>query len=138
MLLDRTASKRPEHQTAQVAKEPSTFDIHVAVLSETRLALQDSIVDHRYTFIWSGKGERQRRQAEVRFATRNRPKVRTAATEISDKISSMRILLQGNVWVTIISIYTSTMTSSENQLNFYNRLVKTVREVPSTDKLIIA
>ena len=41
-LLDRDRSKRPERQTALVAKELSRYNIDIAVLSETRLALYDS------------------------------------------------------------------------------------------------
>jgi hypothetical protein len=41
-LLDRDGSKRPERQTALVAKELSRYNIDKAVLSETRLALYDS------------------------------------------------------------------------------------------------
>ena len=54
--MDRKSSKRPERQTALVAKELSRYDIDIAALSETRFALNDSLVDNGYTFFWSGKG----------------------------------------------------------------------------------
>ena len=69
--MDRDGSKRPERQTALVAKELSRYDIDIAALSETRLALNDSLVDNGYTFFWSGKKEEERREAGVGFAIKN-------------------------------------------------------------------
>lgn len=48
-LLYRANSKRPERRTALVAKELSRYDIDIADLSETRLALHDSVTNNGYT-----------------------------------------------------------------------------------------
>jgi hypothetical protein len=50
-LLDRDRTKRPERQTALVAKELSRYDIDIAALCETRLSESNSIVDSGYTFL---------------------------------------------------------------------------------------
>ena len=44
-LIDRKFSKRPERQTALVAKELSRYNIDVAALCETRIALSGSLID---------------------------------------------------------------------------------------------
>ena len=54
-LMDREGSKRPERQTALVAKELSRYNIDIAALCETRLPEYDSIVEDGYTFFWNGK-----------------------------------------------------------------------------------
>ena len=140
-LLDRNSSKRPERQTALVAKELSRYDIDIAALSETRFALNDSLVDNGYTFFWSGKGEEERREAGVGFAIRNSiiPYLEQEPTAINDRIISMRLPLKKNDYAMIISAYAPTMTNpEENKEEFYSKLRETVKNVSITDKLIIA
>ena len=45
-LLDREGSKRPERQTALVAKELSRYNIDIAALCETQLLGKDSLVEN--------------------------------------------------------------------------------------------
>ena len=140
-LLDRNNSKRPERQTALVAKELGQYDIDIAALCETRLALNDSLVDNGYTFFWSGKGEEERRESGVGFAIRNTimPYLEQEPTAISDRIISMRLPLNKNHYVTIVSAYAPTMTNPEEKKEeFYNKLRETVKNISTTDKLIIA
>jgi len=140
-LLDRDRSKRPERQTALVAKELDRYHIDIAALSETRLAQNDSLVDNGYTFFWSGKEEHERRESGVGFAIRNSiaENLEQEPTAISDRIITMRLPLKRNAYATIISAYAPTMTNpEENKEEFYNTLRETVKEVPSTDKLLIA
>ena len=140
-LLDRDGSKRPERQTALVAKELSRYDIDIAALSETRLALHDSIVDHNYTFFWSGRGENERREAGVGFAIKNSitKQLEQEPTPINDRLMTMRLPLQNNVYATIISAYAPTMTNPEEVKElFYEQLREVMRQVPTDDKLIIA
>ena len=70
-LLDRAGSGRPQRQTALVAKELCRYNIDIAALSETGLPCYDSMVDCGYKFFWSGKEEKDRREAGVGFAIRN-------------------------------------------------------------------
>ena len=140
-LLDRPGSKRPERQTALAARELSRYSIDVAALSETRLALSGSLVDQGYTFFWSGREEREKREAGVGFAIRNQiaQKLEQEPVAVSDRIITLRLPLQGTVWATIVSVYAPTMTNpDEIKEDFYQKLRETIREVPSTDKLIIA
>ena len=64
-LLDRAGSGGPERQTALVAKELCRYNIDISALSETRLPCYDSMVDCLYIFFWSGKEEKDRREAEM-------------------------------------------------------------------------
>ena len=140
-LLDRVSSKRPERQTALVAKELSRYNIDIAALSETRLALNDSIVDNGYTFFWSGKGENERRDAGVGFAVKNSIAqcLEQDPTAVNERIITMRLPLRKNAYATIVSTYAPTMTNpQENKEDFYSKLRETVKEVSITDKLIIA
>ena len=97
-LMDREGSKRPERQTALVAKELNRYDIDIAALCETRLPDNDSIVDNGYTFFWSGKAEKERRESGVGFAMRNSitQSLDHDPTPISDRIITMRLPLKKN------------------------------------------
>jgi len=140
-LLDRDRSKRPERQTALVAKELSRYKIDIAALCETRLALSDSIVDNGYTFFWSGKPENERRESGVGFAIKNSiaQDLKQDPTPITDRIMTLRLPLQRKGFMTIVCVYAPTLTNPvENKEQFYSDLRKTIKNVPTTDKLIIA
>ena len=68
--MDKVTSSRPERQTALIAKNLSRYKVDIAALSETRLACYDSLVDCGYTFFWSGKTEKERRESGVGFTIR--------------------------------------------------------------------
>ena len=93
-LLDRSTSDRPERQTALVAKELSRYRVDIAALSETRLACYDSLVDCGYTFFWSGKTEKERRESGVGFAIRNNivNLLEQDPSPVSDRIMTMRLV----------------------------------------------
>lgn len=140
-LMDREGSKRPERQTALVAKELSRYDIDIAALCETRLPEYDSIVENGYTFFWSGKAENEKRESGVGFALKNAiaQSLEQDPTPISDRIITMRLPLLKKCYVTIMSVYAPTMTNpDENKEEFYSNLRDTIKNVPNTDKLIIA
>ena len=140
-LMDRVGSKRPERQTALVAKELSRYDIDIAALGETRLPLHDSIADNGYTFFWSGREVDERREAGVGFAIKNSivQCLDQEPTAINDRIIIMRLPLKKDAYVTIVSAYAPTMTNpDEIKEGFYSSLRDTVKEVSITDKLIIA
>ena len=140
-LIDRAGSKRPERQTALVAKELSRYNIDIAALCETPLAQNDSILAHGYTFFWSGKAETDRRESGVGFAIKNSiaRDLEQDPSPITDRIMIMRLPLQKKTFVTIVSVYAPTMTNpEENKEEFYSDLRGTIKNVSITDKLIIA
>ena len=68
-LLDN--KKRPQRQTALVAKELKRYNIDIAALCETRLSKHGSLIENDYTFFWSGKAEGEKREFGVGFALKN-------------------------------------------------------------------
>ena len=140
-LLDRERSKRPERQTALVAKELGKYSIDIAALCETRLALSDSLIDGGYTFFWSGRGEQEKREAGVGFAIRNSiaAQLEQDPVAVNDRIMTLRLPLQKNAYLSIVSVYGPTMTNpEENKENFYNQLRDVIKNINRKDKLIIA
>ena len=139
-LMDRSASQRPERQTALVAMEMDRYGIDVAALSETRLPGYDSLEDHGYVFFWSGKSAGERREAGVGFALRKE----LAATlnedpkPVNDRIMTMRLPLQKKLCATFISVYAPTLTNTEEvKEQFYSDLRDTIKRVPADDRLIL-
>ena len=139
-LLDQAGSGRPERQTALVAKELCRYNIDIAALSETRLPCSDSMVDSGYTFFWSGKEEKDRREVGLGFAVRTSVAklLDQDPTPISDRIMTMRLPLEKDVYATIISVYAPTVTNpEENKEEFYTQLRRVLSKVPPKDKLIL-
>ena len=139
-LLDRETTNRLERRTALVAMELAKYNIDIAVLSETRFPASGSLNDLEYTFYWSGKPNGERREAGVGFAIKR--DIVTKLTEmphpVSDRIMTMRIPLTKDRNATIVSAYTPTMTNpEENKETFYSQLKGTLRNIPSTDKLLL-
>ena len=112
-LLNRDGSKRPERQTALVAKELNRYNIDIAALCETRLAGNDSIVDNGYTFFWSGKPQSERRESGVGFAIKNSfaQDLKQEPSPISDRIMLLRMPLERKSYMTIASVYAPTTTN---------------------------
>ena len=139
-LMDKVTSSRPERQTALIAKELSRYRVDIAALSETRLACYDSLVDCGYTFFWSGKTEKERRESGVGFAIKNTMVhlLEQDPSPVSDRIMTMRLPLERNAYATIISVYAPTMTNpEENKEGFYSQLREVLSQVPKKDKLIL-
>ena len=93
-LIDRAGSKRPEHQTALVAKELSRYDIDIAAIGATLLPLHDSIAENGYTFFWSGREVAERCEAGVGFAVKNSITqcLEQEPTAANDRIIIMRLV----------------------------------------------
>jgi len=139
-LMDRATSNRPERQTALVAKELSRYKVDIAALNETRFAGYDSLVDCGYTFFWSGKSEEERRESGVGFAIRNpiTKLLEEDPSPVSDRIMTMRLPLEKDVYATIVCIYAPTMTNpEETKEEFYSQLREALSKVPRKDKLIL-
>ena len=139
-LLDRETTNRPERRTVLVAMELAKYTIDIAVLSETRFHASGSLNDLEYTSYWSGKPNGERREAGGGFAIKRG--IVTMLTEIphlvSDRIMTMRIPLTKDRNATIVSTYAPTMTNPErNNKTFYSQQKGTLRNIPSTDKLLL-
>ena len=147
-LLDRETTNRPERRTALVAMELAKYTIDIAVLSETRFLASGSLNDLEYTFYWSGKPNGERREAGVGFAIKKTivAKLTEMPHPVSDMIMTMKIPLTKDRNATIVSAYDPTIVSAydptmtnpeENKETFYSQLKGTLRNIPSTDKLLL-
>ena len=112
-MLDKADSSRPECSSALVAHELSRLNIDITAFSEVRLVDEGSLVEHGagYTLYWSGKPSTERRLSGVGFMVRNfiASKLDRQPTGHSDRIMSMRLLLEGKQHLTLFSVYASTL-----------------------------
>ena len=139
-LLDRETTNRPERRTSLVAMELAKYNIDIAVLSKTRFHASGSLNDLEYTFYWSGKPNSERRESGVGIAIKRDivAKLTEMPHPVSDRIMTMRIPLTKDRNATIVSAYAPIMTSpDENKETFYSQLKGTLRNIHSTDKLLL-
>ena len=141
-LMDSSKADRPERRTALVARELDRYNIHIAALSETRLANEGQLTEAKagYTFFWSGRSSEERREAGVGFAIRSNlvSKLTSLPKGLNDRLMHMRVPLKGKCHTTIISAYAPTMTNpEETKERFYADLEVLIASVPKEDKLII-
>ena len=141
-MLDKADSSRPERNTALVAHELSRLNIDITALSEVRLADQGSLVEHGagYTLYWSGKPSTERRLLGVRFMVRNSiaSKLDRLPTGHSDRIMSMRLLLEGKQHLTLFSVYAPTLLADPADKDiFYSDLRRLLNNTPEDDKVLI-
>ena len=139
-LLDRDITNRPERRTALVAMELVKYNIDIAVLSETRFHASGGLNDLEYTFYWSGKPNGERREAGVGFAIKRDTvaKLTEMPRPVIDRIMTMRIPFTKDRNATIVSAYAPTMANpEENKETSYSQQTGTLRNMPSTDKLLL-
>ena len=120
--------------------ELAKYNIDIAVLSETRCYASGRLNDLEYTFYWSGKPNVEKREAGVGFAIKRDivAKLTNMPHPVSDRIMTMRILLAKDRNVTIVSAYAATMANpEENKETFSSQLKGTLRNISSTDKLLL-
>ena len=116
------------------------YNIDIAVLSETRFHASGSLCDLEYTFYCNGKPNGERREAGVGFAIKRDIVVKLTEMPhpVSDRIMTMRISLTKDRHATIVISYAPTMANPEkNQEAFYSQRKGTLRNIPSTDKLLL-
>ena len=139
-LLDRESTNRTERSTSLVAMELAKYNIDIAVLIETRFHAYGSLNDLEYIFYWSGKPKGERREAGVGFTIKRDivAKLTELPHPVSDRIMTMRIPLTKDRNATIVSAYAPTMTNpEENKETSYSQLKGTLRNILSTDKLML-
>ena len=107
------ADCRPDRMTAIVGHELARYNIAVAALSETRRADTGCVKEMGagYTF-WSGKTETEPRVSGVGFAIRNdiASSLTSLPKGISYRIMTLHLSLASKTHLTLISVYTPTMT----------------------------
>ena len=141
-MLDKADSSRPERRSALVAHELSRLNIDITALSEVRLADEGSLGEHGagYTLYWSGKPSTERRLSGVGFMVRNSiaSKLDRLPTGHSDRIMSMRLLLEGKQFLTLSSVYAPTLLADPADKDiFYSDLRRLLNNTPEDDKVLI-
>ena len=136
----RSAAARPEIRTALVARELGRLGIDIAALSETRFADEGQLdeVGGGYTFFWKGVEEGENRQHGVGFAIKTDlvQQLTELPSGINKRLMTMRLPLESNRFVTIISAYAPTLSSPEEDKGiFYDDLRSILLNVPPSDKI---
>ena len=141
-LLDSAGTDRPERRTALVARELARYNADIVALSETRFAEigQLTEIGGGYTFFWSGRSSKVRRESGVGFAVKSHlvKKLSSLPQGVNDRLMTLQLQLRGNKQATLISAYAPTMTNpDEVKDKFYEELESLINKVPKKDKLII-
>ncbi|XP_063594922.1 craniofacial development protein 2-like [Penaeus indicus] len=141
-LLDNTNTDRPERRTALVARELARFKVDIAALSETRLVDKGQLTEtgSGYTFFWSGRNIKERRESGVGFAIKTTPvpKLPSIPEGLSDRLMKMQLPLRHKTKATLISAYAPTMTNPDEVKNrFYEEFDCLISSVPQSEKLLV-
>ena len=119
---DSDGSIRPERATAIICKELDKAAIDICALSEVRRPGTGNLVEKSHTIFWSGS---DKREAGVGFAIRNDLLNHSDLNPIpiNDRISTLRVMLKDDDYLTLISLYGPTMQrTQEEKEQFYEKL----------------
>lgn len=141
-LLDNDGNLCPERKTAVVARELGRYNIDVAALSETRLADEGELVELRggYTFYWKGGSQSDPRRAGVGFAIKTSiaKKLPEFPVFISDRIITLRLHLNNNNFLNIISVYAPTMGNEDSiKERFYEELCQCISKIRPSEQILL-
>lgn len=131
---------RPERSTALVARELQKYNVDIAALSEVRLPDSGSLKEQAggYTFYWQGKPETEKRESGVGFAIKNSIKLSELPVGHSDRIISLRIPINNDRSVHLISVYAPTMQHTDTTKDaFYAELSGVIKSVRECDKIFV-
>ena len=132
---------RSERKTAILKNKQPRYNIVIVALSETRFAGEDQLIepDSGYTIFWSEKSEKERREAGIGFAVKNTLiDIIEQPVGLNDRIMTLRIPLVGGRYLTIISVYAPTLSSSEEVVtSFYQALRTVVTGIPKNESVVI-
>ncbi len=141
--MDRDDTDRPQRRTALIGKELARYNVDIAALSETRLAVEGELCERGsgYTLFWSVPGSEERREAGVGFAVKTTliGKLAGLPKGVNDRLMTMKLpLLSERKHLIIISCYAPTMTNPDKvKAKFYQVLHSVISDVPLADKLVI-
>ena len=129
-LLDRDTSSRPKRRFGR-------YQIDIAALSATRFAEEDSVeeANGEYTFLWRGKAKDGDRihGAGLAIKTLLCRQVPDLPTSVSKRLMKLRFSLNPSRYVTVMSAYTPTLTSSNEAKDaFYEELHALMKGAPAT------
>ena len=141
-MQDSDDSYHPQRRSALVARELGRLDIDIATLSEVQLAEQDSLTEQEagYTLYWSETGKDDRKLSGVGFMIKNSiaSKLQSLPGGHSDRLMSLRLPLQDNQFVTIISVYAPTLQADLNSKEtFYRELRSLLLTIDSAEKVLV-
>nr|VZI38185.1 unnamed protein product [Spirometra erinaceieuropaei] len=126
--LDNPRSNRPGRRTGLVTRELARYKVGIAALIETRFSQQGQLE------------EVERRDVSITFAIRNDivGRLPCLSQSINDRLMDLGLPLRRDKFVTIISAYAPTMTSSdEMETKFYEDLHVLLMSMPKAYKLIV-
>ena len=141
ILLDLATSKCSERRTALVSRELGRLKIGIAALSETRLSEEDQLSEKGsgYSIFWVRKPKNEKCESGVAITIKSdlvenlhRP------AGITDCIMKLRFPLPCGQFISIISVYATTLEANEEvNLAFYGALHEAITKIPVEGKLII-
>ncbi|BHF70088.1 hypothetical protein SprV_0301313800 [Sparganum proliferum] len=139
---DNPRSNRPERRTALAARELACYKVDIDALSGTRFIEQGQLEEavFRSTFFCSAHPSAERRDAGVAFALRKDIVRRLSCLPqgINDRLMSLRLHLRGEIFATIISVYSPPMTDPDEARNKFDEdLYVLLATVSKTDNLIV-
>ena len=110
-------------------------------MSETRLSGEDQLteVESGYTLFWSGKPEGEEREGGVGFAVRNTLIDRIERpSAIHDRIIRLRLHLSSGRYMSVISVYAPTLTSTDDVImSFYQGLRSLLTSIPKEECVML-
>ncbi|XP_048485578.1 uncharacterized protein LOC105392632 [Plutella xylostella] len=141
-LLDRDGNACPERKTAVVARELHRYNVDVAALSETHLADEGELVEGGggYTFFWKGTAASEPRRSGVGFAVKNciAKRLEEYPVHISDRVTTLRLKLDRNNYLNVISVYAPTLDKSDDVKDkFYEELSQCLDSINAREQVLL-
>ncbi|KAJ2950085.1 hypothetical protein O0L34_g11426 [Tuta absoluta] len=141
-LIDRDGNACPERKTAIVARELRRYDVDVAALSETHLADEGELVEDGggYTFFWKGTSASEPRRSGVGFAIKNHllKRLQECPVHISDRITTLRLHLDKDNYLNVISVYAPTLDKSDDiKDKFYEEVSQCLDSINAREQILL-
>ncbi|XP_062532870.1 uncharacterized protein LOC134201645 [Bombyx mori] len=141
-LLDRDGNAYPERKTAIVARELHRYHVDVAALSETHLADEGELVEvgAGYIFFWKGTAASETRHSGVGFAIKNHlvKRLEEYPVHISDRITTLRVHLDKDNYLNVISVYAPTLDKSDDiKDKFYGEVTLCLDSINAREQVLL-
>ncbi|XP_062532968.1 craniofacial development protein 2-like [Bombyx mori] len=141
-LLHRDGNACPERKTAIVARELHRYHVDVAALSETHLADEGELVEvgAGYIFFWKGTAASETRHSGVGFAIKNHlvKRLEEYPVHISDRITTLRVHLDKDNYLNVISVYPPTLDKSDDiKDKFYGEVTLCLDSINAREQVLL-